>query len=131
MTANYVVNFEILDEAGAVVSHGTCWSGEVADIEVGPGNTMRILDTFSRPGRPEEVTLGAGAARKQEYPALDEQIGVLWKVIANLPAKYLNEEAVAMLKQIAEVKEQYEKGAQYVMNDGSDPAVCTRYMKLK
>ena len=131
MSANYVVNFEIIDEAGAVVSHGTCWSGEVADVEVGPGQTLRIMDDKTSPGHLNDVVLGYGLARKQEYPALDEQIGVMWKVIANLPAKYLTQEAIEMMKRISDVKDNYEKGAQYVLNDGSDPAVCTRYMKAE
>ena len=130
MSANYVVHYEIVDEAGTVVNYGSCWSGEVNDVAVGEGLSLRVQHD-TKPVVHDQVQYGYGAVRSQEYPTVEEQIGVLWKVIANLPAKYLTEEATAMMQKIADVKAQYEKGAQYVVNDGSDPMVRSRFMKAK
>lgn len=135
-TANYVVHFDIIETAtGALVSHGSCWSSELEDVKVGPGQAVRPIEdksTFGPTGDgTADVQVSYAVVRKMEYPTLEEQIGALWKVIATLPAKNIPAEALDILKRLNEVKTTVEKGAMYVMNDGTDPSNRLRYKKAE
>lgn len=134
-TDNFVVHFDIIETAtGAFVSHGSCWSSELSQVEVGPTQSIKMVEDKSTFGPTGDITANAqvsyAVVRKQEYPTIEEQVGALWKVIAMLPAKHIPPEAVDMLKRLAEVKSTVEKGAMYVINDGTDPNCRMRYKKV-
>jgi len=129
-TANYVVHYDILDAAQNVVSHGTCWSSEVATIEVGKGLTVKVRPS-PQIHDPSKVIMGHGLARAQHYPTVEEQMGAIWKYLATLDQKKLPEETKDMLAKILGVKATFEKGAFYSTGDGSSPTANSRLTRVE
>lgn len=127
---NYPVDYQVLDAAGAIVKIGTCWSGELSKVVVDPQHKLKLVTPPSSAGS-DIVSIGYGSARKQEYPDLAEQVDAIWKALAVLPIAQLPAETQTVMRQIQEIKDRYEKGANYVENDGTDPLVQSRFVKLE
>lgn len=133
MSAYYVVNYDIIETAsGALVTHGCCWSNEVEIVRstLLDGQAVRVLDDMQSVSK-TDIQYSYGVVRKQEYPSVEEQLGAIWKVLSTLPAKNIPTEALEILKRIANVKASYDKGGMYIMNDGTDPTVRSRYKKIQ
>lgn len=120
----YVTNAE-----GLVVRDGECVESLVQLQAFGAGETVH------RGFVPEVEEMSVAVhthviPRQMEYPAITEQLDVIWKILAKNPDA-LGEEGVAMLGRIQGTKDKFPKGQMYQQNMDADDVNGDRFIPVE
>lgn len=103
-----MVPYTVFDVDGHAVRHGMCPQNLVEHQAFGEGETVMEGEHDSM-CQHDEPHVRHSFARQAHYPSIGDQLDVLWKIVAAVPAFQIPE-AVAMLERIQAAKDVAPKG---------------------